>query len=388
MDENKNLLKYFIIGWIFIFFIISPINLFAKNSSSTTKVDGASNQPRYWISLEYLAAQGKGRPLPPIVITAPSGTPIANMTLNNSDAEATFGDDEIGGNIQNGVCLDIGHWLTPSKSIGIGLKLFGFESDDVTYLEASAGDPIIAIPFFNSAPGINDNDSLLVAFPGVSSGQINIISGNDFWGFECSLRAMLGHGRNYEIYFIGGYQFNRIQDNLEMRYQINSGAATYNLSDTYETDNIFNGALFGISAKFLYKNYRLDLLGKVAVGNMEQNVKVDGYTATTVGGNTTTTGGGLFSGSGNSGSLTRNRINWVPEFNGKLSYFFSESIELSVGYRVMYWNNIVMSGDQIETTVNGTGLFGGVLVGPEGSFNVTDTNYYVQAISFNIKINF
>lgn len=86
--------------------------------------------------------------------------------------------------------------------------------------------------------------------------------------------------------------------------------------------------------------------------------------------------------------MTRNRINWIPEFNGKLSYIFSESVELSLGYRVMYWNNIVVSGDQIETTVNGTGLFGGVLVGPKGSFNVTDISYYVQTISFNVKVNF
>lgn len=67
MNENKNLLNYFVIGWIFFFFIISPVNLFAENNSSTANVDSVSNQQKYWISLEYSAAQGKGRSLPQVL---------------------------------------------------------------------------------------------------------------------------------------------------------------------------------------------------------------------------------------------------------------------------------------------------------------------------------
>lgn len=77
------------------------------------------------------------------------------------------------------------------------------------------GDPILARPFFNVL--LNQQDALLVAYPGVSQdGVIDIQSKSDMLGAEALLRHMLLGEEDLTIDFVAGYQFNRLDDSLNI----------------------------------------------------------------------------------------------------------------------------------------------------------------------------
>src|SRR5262245_44021697 len=122
---------------------------------------------------------------------------------------------------------------------------------------------------------------------------------------------------------------------------------------------------------------QIEALAKVAIGGVRQAVIINGRT--TLGGATST--GGFLAQASNIGSFERDRFAVSPELNINLIYDLNDSWRLLGGYSFIYWNNIVLAGNQIDTTLPVPFTPGGTQ--PELLFQRTD--FWVQGMSLGAE---
>ena len=95
------------------------------------------------------------------------------------------------------------------------------------------------------------------------------------------------------------------------------------------------------------------MLAKLAIGQMQQTVSVNGNTSVTVpGGTTTTSQGGVLALGTNIREETRNDFAVMPELGFNLHWQVSDLWRANFGYTFMYVSNVVGPGDQIDTNLD------------------------------------
>jgi hypothetical protein len=132
---------------------------------------GFCSNPLVWARFEVLLWWRQGQSVPPLVTTDPT-TEAATTAGILPDAQILFGNGRIGSGIQGGGRIDVGTWLNPTQAVGIGDRVFGIGKDANTFNANSANTPVLAIPFVNFTTGANN--ALLIAYPGLRSGAINV----------------------------------------------------------------------------------------------------------------------------------------------------------------------------------------------------------------------
>ena len=145
-------------------------------------------------------------------------------------------------------------------------------------------------------------------------------------------------------------------------------------------------AILNKPSNVIARSYRgaitLEGLFKMALGNMRQSVIVNGNTTVTPAGSVpTTSAGGLLAQPTNIGTQQDNRFAFSPEVNLNLIYNVNQNWRLVGGYSFIYWNNVVLAGNQIDTNVNLTQVPGPIAgpLSPAPKFQRTD--FWVQGIS-------
>jgi hypothetical protein len=135
----------------------------------------------------------------------------------------------------------------------------------------------------------------------------------------------------------------------------------------------------------------LELAGKLALGTNHERVSINGTTTISADGltNPGTFPGGIFAQPSNIGTTARNQFAVIPEGQLRIGYQLRPHILATVGYDVLYWNQVVRPGSQIDRSVNPTQTLGGALVGPASpapQFNRTD--FWVQGMSFGLEFRY
>ena len=383
-----------------------------KGCVSSVKCNNGCNCPmcrradianRLFVGVEYLQWWDKARSVPPLVTTDSVGTPINTGAPNfvpialtnpaagiSPDSRLLFGGGKIGGSLQAGARLTGGLWLDNERSRGIGVKAFGSEGFSLKRNIASDGTQPLGLSFFNTDPvnvGFGE-DALIVAHNNFGlnrNGSIDITSQNDFFGGEVFFRSLLDSGCNYRLDALVGYQYSRLNDDLVMSATTNDVAAgnTFTFTDLFDVSNSYNAGSLGAQAELYNGCWTLSMLGKISLGNMRQEVTINGVNTA----NGIQTAGGFFTQPfTNIGVHSRDTTVWSPEANFKLAYAFTKNISLSVGYTFIYWNKMALAGDQIDRNVNATQLSGGGLIGPgDPRFAFRDTDYWIQTADIGVN---
>jgi hypothetical protein len=95
----------------------------------------------------------------------------------------------------------------------------------------------------------------------------------------------------------------------------------------------------------------LEFVGKVALGNTHADVTIDGSTTVTdVAGNVVTTAEGLLARSTNIGRFEDDQFAVVPEVGITLGYALTCRLYATLGYRFIYWSEVLRAGEQIDLT--------------------------------------
>ncbi|HND54261.1 MAG TPA: BBP7 family outer membrane beta-barrel protein, partial [Pirellulaceae bacterium] len=319
----------------------------------------------FWGSAEYLMLWGRGRGVPALVSAGPTGATFDDSGVLPG-ADTLFGADRIGKNMLSAGRITAGLWLDSDDSIGVAGRFLGVESDHTGFTTDSTANPILGLPFFNVDPLVNAEDALVLGYPGVTSGGVNITTSSNIYSAEALGRVNFDRDHCSRLDLIGGYHYSRLDDGLTINSltTVVGGVlpigTSFNVLDDFDAKNEFHGG----SGGFIYERYRgpwtMSLLGKLSIGKMYETLRIRGATTMVdVGGGVTTIDGGLLAQPTNIGTYTRNETAFIPELGVNFSRRMSDRVEFTFGYTFIYWSSVILAGDQIDRSVNGTLLSGG-----------------------------
>jgi hypothetical protein len=361
-----------------------------------------------WVSFEYMNTWLEGRYLPPLVSTSPPGTEGVVP-----GAAVLFGGEDVSGNRQAAGKLSVGGWFDASERLGAGGNFFEIQTETIGFSAASNanGSPLLARPIFETWPSASGGvgpASFLVAGqtsvgtqPFTLSGDIQAVAQTDVMGAEGYLRYLLYCAPGRRLDLIGGYQFSRVDDRLQINnstsFQPQIFGAHFEAEDLFDTQNKFHGGELGLLGEFGRGAVTLSVLAKLGMGNMNQVVTIDGRSALTdAGGFTSHYMSGILALPTNMGTYKQDKFALIPEAEIKLIFKLTRNLEATVGYDFIYWSSLALAGEQIDTsmgnlpTVNSSQWFGGTLDPAGGSvpaFNgIKDSSLWLQGLSVGLTL--
>ena len=329
----------------------------------------ASWAPHFYARGEYLLWRFKNDQVPPLVTTS---SPADGGILTGPTTRVLFGGDGLSSGTHSGGRFTAGVWLDDCGSKAIEVTGFFLPGDTKGFDANSANFAVIGRPFFS----VNRNAEFaqLTVFPGQSTGNIAVRNSSDLWGMEANLRCCLCDGCvpcddcdrlfggwNYRVGGLAGFRYLNLHEDLSITENVvNLPTAPVNpnvaavVFDDFSTRNQFYGGQVGLDAEFGNGPWSVDVLGKVALGDTDQHIDINGGQQVTnlTTGTTTSFKGGLLALPSNIGSHNHNAFSVVPEVDLTLSYHINEHWRAFAGYDFLYWTNVVRPGEQIDRVLN------------------------------------
>lgn len=332
-------------------------------------------------SAELLLWWAKGSALPPLVTTSPPGTPQAEAgVLGFPGTTVLFGNEQAGTDMQVGGRITLGLWLDEAQNVAVANRFYGLGGADTRFTANSAGDPILARPFFNAFLG-GLPDAFLVAFPGLTAGGIDAhYRMQNFIGNEVYLEIMMDRDRCRRRNLLFGYHFLRLDDRLNIFTNQVVQANTIEVFDRFATENEFHGGMIGLRSIRSSGCLSLESLVKFSLGSVRQQVSIAGETVI----DGTAFEGGFLAQPSNIGVFERDRLLFVPELTVNLRYHVNPCLSFHMGYNLIWLSQVVTSGEQIDLNINLSQPVGPAL--PQFQFH--DENYWLQGINFGVNWDF
>ena len=349
-----------------------------------------------WFDLEYLLFFNKERYIPELVTQSPAGTPL-NLAgqLGQPTTQLIYGDTHVGNGPYSGVRVAGGRWLDQQRTYGLGGRFFFVGGSD-DFDRNSDGDPILARPYFDTDLGAPS--SLLVAFPGLSSGSVNVESSNSALGFDIFLRKLLLSGYCNRLDFIGGYHHSRVDDKVTIENTIvNQDISRAPLGtsvlteDEFKMHNEFQGGFIGIMGSSEDGPLSWNMLAKVAFGNMNQEARISGSTTSTVpgpGGSSFTDSIGLLALPSNIGTFDQDEFAIVPEVSLSMGYNVSQNFRVTLGYTLIYWSEVALAGDLINNSIDTTQLSGNTSATEPGIPELKSQDFWYSGLSIGGSLRY
>lgn len=336
-----------------------------------------------WGGIEAIWWWQRDRPMPALATTSPVGTPIASAgVLGLSTTEILFGGDSPSPQERPGGRIELGFWLDDCHCFGLGGRFFGIDNAKIDYFAASDGSTILAQPFINTTTGLQD--AQVVGFPanGIfgATGSVGVHSTSEIVGGDFYLRAICCRDCSWGIDYIAGYQYSRVNESLIVRSDatITSGVNTglnQTQQDIFDAKNQFHGLMIGMKGYDCHEWWSIHWTAKVGLGSMQQSCTVNGNTTViSPGAAASMFDSGLYTSAANIGDHSRSEFAVVPEFNVRLEYQASKLITLSAGYSFIYWSNVLLPGDQINTG--------------NAEFTFVDNDYFAHGLSLGLHMGY
>jgi hypothetical protein len=332
--------------------------------------------------------------LPPLVTTSPA-SPV--LTPRDEAGVLGFPDTEIlyptGGVLRDsrsGFRIRAGTWLEPCRRFGVEAEYFGLGtiSDSFSASSNAQGLPILARPFFNMNPRINDpddpdvgeldpparQDSELVSYPDRLEGtvivdtyssldsvaahfRVNLCCKSWCWEDPCNPCCTAFGGSRFD--FLVGYRFVRLREGVSITEDLTSLSTDpalqgdFDIRDSFDTSNDFHGCEVGVLWELRHNCWFVEALGKMALGNNHQVVDILGTTVITpVGDVPTEYSGGLLAQGTNIGRHISDDFAVVPQLGLTLGYRVTPRMSVTFGYTFFYWSVVARPGEQIDLDVN------------------------------------
>jgi hypothetical protein len=351
---------------------------------------------RFWVTLDYWAAWINGARSPALVTTSPAGTarPIAGV-LGQPTTAILFGGDVANDDIRSGARLGLGYWLGAERKLGVEAGFSSLESQSSLFAASSTGTQILARPFTNA---LNfTQQAVLIAYPGLATGSIAArASSGNFYEGHLDLAVKLGESdRPARLEGLFGYRYYRFDEGIRVQQTMAPTNApfvpgtTIQAQDDFGSRNEFHGLDLGVRPRFVWQSLSVDLLAKVAVGDLHHVVNIRGSEVVTVpGAAPVVQNGGVFALGTNSGSITHNELAVLPEFGATVGWRITSTLKVRAGYSILMLNQVARAADQVNTTINPNRFPG--LNGPQGGLNepafyLNRTNTWIHGATVGLE---
>lgn len=311
-----------------------------------------------WTNYDYMMNWFRPAPLPfPVAVGSANGT---GPTL--------LGETRINYNMQSGGRIEIGTWTNDRHTFGTQLGGFIIEQRSQFVTVAA---PVMSRPFFDVL-ALTPN-AVLVAQPGLATGEVAIGSSARFSGAEYNAWWNIAETDKYSFNLFAGFRYLDLDEALAI-YQTTrpaggsflvGGAGTepvtsgeISLVDRFRTRNQFYGGQIGSRMEARHGILFMNITPRIGIGSNHQTVQTDGRT--TVTGREPIAGGLLALGTtgtdagrtGNNGRDITNRFTLITEVGSQFGVQVTDALRLSVGYNFLFMNNVARPGNQVSTVVN------------------------------------
>ncbi|MFO0900339.1 MAG: BBP7 family outer membrane beta-barrel protein [Pirellulales bacterium] len=352
---------------------------------------------------EALLWWAQGMRIPPLLTTSPNNVtqqnagvlgPNFNQTLTT---QILVGNERINKDMMAGGRFTAGYWADDCETTGILGNFFVLNGKNFDYTASSNGNPILARPFFNVQPqtGSPRQDSSLIAFPNVWTGDIAIAASIDVLGAEAYLSENILRCYGHRLDFVYGYRFFKVNESLTINDQIVANdpngpiviGTTITSFDQFTTKNNFNGGQIGLLWEYKEGRWSWEAGVKLALGSVNESVNINGAATTTVpGGASASTVGGLLALPSNIGSYNHSQFALIQETQVGVGYQVTSSLRATVAYNLIYLTHMVRPGDQVDLLVNPTQINSGTLVGAaRPQFEFKDTDFWLQGVNLGLE---
>ena len=330
----------------------------------------------------------RGVTLPPLVTTSPLGTTAGNAgILGQGTTSILFGGGQAEDNIRYGFRVGAGYWFGSERTLGVeaGVMLLG--SQNTTFSTSSNVNPILARPYTDATNFTQQ--AALVAFPGFSNGSINIAStSGHFYSGNLDFDLKFVDDGWFRLTALAGYRYYRydeglsIQDTILPTSPIFVAGTQIASSDRFATRNIFHGLDLGVRPQFVWQSWTLDLLARVAVGNLHHTVDPGFAPVAQV--------GGVYALPTNIGR--HGSSDWVvtPEVGANLGWRITPNVKVRVGYGLLYLNGVARAADQVNTAINPLHLPGLPPAGAPAAptFYLNRTDLWIQNVNVGVEFTY
>lgn len=354
---------------------------------------------RIWLDAGYWFGTITGQNVPPLVTTAPPGT--ARTQAGNLGLPGTtvlYPTGRVNDDGRSGFYLNGGIWLDNCQKCGIEGNFFFLGTSRERYVAGSNGSTIVSRPFFNTTRGIQDIE--LVSFPNILAGGVTVDSQSSFIGGGVNMLKNICCSPCGRFDLILGYSYLNLEDEINIREDLTSLPGQTNVppgtrflvQDNFRTSNTFNGVNIGFAGEKRRGHWYFGLRAGVALGNVHQQVDINGNTVRTLPGQPSETfSGGLLAQPSNIGTYERDRFAAIPWFGLKVGLQVTPRVRSYVGYDFLYFSNVARAGDQIDLRVNQTQIpprTNGVSGPAFPAFTPRETGAAVNAFRFGIETRF
>jgi hypothetical protein len=322
-----------------------------------------------WLGAEWLYWTTSGNQLPPLVRSAPPGTPFPVAGTLGSPGQTVTGGRDYNDEWRNGFRVYGGLWLGSCQRVGVEGDFFFLGESRTREAVGADGSQILARPFLSTVRR-NDNGTFnpvvpfaaseYVSRPGVVAGTATVNTASDFTGAGANLVRNLLCNECGRLDFLVGYRYLNLNDTLFIREDLRTltqsqfpAGTRFEVEDRFRTENHFHGVPVGLAWERRAGNLFLSLRGTVALGVTRTIADIDGATTITdPNGNRQRFTGGLLAQPSNIGRHVRDTFAVVPEVGGRVGVQLTGNVRVYGGYNFIYWSSVTRTGDVIDLRVN------------------------------------
>lgn len=358
---------------------------------------------RIWVSahylLGYLSRPGLATPL----VVAGSTTDLHPGALDQPGTVVLYGADQYQFNPLNGVQLAVGVNLNDRIYIEGIAQYFFPQHSNALFLSDAAGNPFFARPFFNTALG--QERAFLTASPGIASGSTSVQSRLQLFSIEAHARCQYNLTPYLSADWLFGVRRMQLEEELEISDSLTpiGGSITFLGTpigapntitdfDRFATANKFNGINTGLRFRWQsgFQHIAFAGHGKLAVGQTDQSVEIEGVSGTTAPVAQPTAVGGILALPSNIGRHERSVFGIIPEGGAQIIFLLHPGCRFYMGYTATYWNDVVRPGDQIDRRVNPAQVptdlnFSTTATRDFPAFEFRSTSVWLQSINFGLE---
>jgi hypothetical protein len=325
---------------------------------------------RSWHSCEYLLWWIKDSRLPPLVTTSLSG---AVPVLGGPETLVLYGGSQVDNEERSGGRFTLGMGLDSSGMVGLEGTYFFLGTRTTSFVAGSSGlvgTAFVGRPFFDVTTG--QEAVYPVAIPGVSAGSVAVDLTSRMQGAELNGVASLFGNSFLQLTALVGFRYLELDEGLNVSDRIvvgpnrlNVDKSTLSEADQFDAHNRFYGGQVGGGVVLQNGPIFLDMLGKVALGETYEVVRIHGLSGAGVPGQAPDVQpGGVLALATNSGRFTHEALAVVPEARVRVGYQYRDRSRLYVGYSFVYLSDVARPGDQIDRGLNPTQIPPGPRLGP------------------------
>lgn len=389
---------------------------------------GQSSDHRWWTTNEYLMwwIQPASVPIPIVSQIRPES--ISEMlpgqgvpgAIGTPGTEVVLGDEHMGMGDRAGGRFTLGYWLDDAQTVGVEGSYFFVGEESASRRVSSDGgpnSPVLGLPYYDvnstaliilGAPivfaDVPGESFVLTASPEFMSGNHTLVLANRLQGLELNLVANRRSSQPRRLDLLAGLRW--LQFDEEHRFTADSTIVAEDFltglnvrgTDLFDARNDFYGPQVGVRAEFQAYRLSLQLLGKVALGDMHEVVDVAGETQITppfpdippV-----EVSGAFGAQPSNMGHHSRDTLAVIPEIGVRLAYPLNDRLRVFMAYDFLFASNVVRPSQQVDHAgnANRAPLAEALDLGGEGptgplrpAFAFNNTSLWTQGINFGFEL--